>query len=98
MTSTVFTNQFDYEPKTHAFVAEMSCLEHAGFRFGQVYGDSCDESLTLVSTKTGKEVRYAVERVFTNEGDIVSWNLTPVPADLRKVPAARGTKVVIIND
>lgn len=51
--------------------ADISDLSGGGAKqvFGRIYADACDEGLTLVSHKTGQEVRMAVSRtVRDNEG------------------------------
>lgn len=44
--------------------------------FGRVWNDSCDEGLTVVSSKTGKRVVFVVEDVaHDDEGDLTYWSL-----------------------
>ncbi len=95
----VTTSQFHYYAAEKEFVVEASNLGRNQPQFHQVYPDSCDEGLTLVSAKTGKEVDYAVNHTEKDrEGDIAYWELTPTRESLRKVPQARGTTVTILND
>jgi len=82
----------------------MSTLEHHSpppkySVFHQVYSDACDEGLTLISHRTGEEVDYVViEEERANDGEIVSWVLAPTKLALKRVPRARGTKIIIWND
>ena len=66
-------------PAQRMFVTEISDI---GGRFGQVWNDSCDEGLTLISRYPGKpDVVFAVDHEERDrEGDIRYWDL--VPADL----------------
>lgn len=82
------------------FLAEISNLERTkeGYTnpvFGQVYHDSCDEGLILVSHKTGLEVRYAVSNIETSEDGIEWWDLKPIRG---QAAAAAGTSIRIYND
>ena len=63
--------------------------------FGQVYQDSCDEGLILVSHKTGLPIRYAVSHIESSEGDIQWWDLTPIRGQTK---AAKDTSIRIYND
>lgn len=65
--------QFSYDPSTRTFTGEISSTHG----FGRVYDDACDEGLTLVSAKTGREVVFVVERTEYRDGEIVSWTLKP---------------------
>lgn len=73
-------------------VAEASSLPAS---FGRVYDDACDEGLTVVSSRTGRQVVFVVDAtVRDNDGDITEWVLTPVnPADASTVRGLR-----IFND
>jgi hypothetical protein len=85
------------------FVAEMSELSFgAGSRgvFRQVFPDSCDAGLTLVTAR-GNEVDYYVreeKRDREGEGELQVTVLVPTPQALRRCPAARGSEVHILND
>ena len=99
------TKFFHYDPKDRTFSQEISTLEGNGMAgggqptFHQIYQDSCDVGLTLVSAATGKEVDYVVSLTEKDaEGDVQCWHLVPTKQALRKVPEARGTSIVIFND
>ena len=68
------------------------------FHFTRVYNDSLDEGLTIVSSKTGKAVTFAINKVDKLEGNIRYWELTPVKESIQKVPEAKKCKVLIFND
>lgn len=89
---------FSYEAANRTFTAEASALA-GGSRspFGRVYPDACDEGLVIRGR--GAEIAYAVTEVKRdNDNDLMYWKLTPTPESLRRVPAARGTSVVVLND
>jgi hypothetical protein len=68
------TRQFLYQPAGNLLTAEMSSLNG----FGRVWDDACDEGLTLVSHRTGREVVYAVSGMERDrDGDIAAWTLRP---------------------
>lgn len=56
------------------YVAEMSDLPYG---LGRVYDDACDEGLTLVSARTGREVVMVVSDVRTRDGELEYLELTP---------------------
>lgn len=64
------------------------------FRFGQVYDDACDEGVTVVSSKTGEEVVFAITgRDMDHSGeDIAGWRLQGV------TPGYKTMQLLIIND
>jgi hypothetical protein len=81
--------------------ADISDLSGGGAKqvFGRIYADACDEGLTLVSHKTGQEVRMFVSReVRDNEGDITHWCLRSVPEDERKLGLPATIELTIFND
>jgi hypothetical protein len=86
------TERFTYVPAQNMFVAEASDLP----ALERVYDDACDEGLTLISQRTGREVVFGVEGVERDrdgDGDVQYWDLRPVcPAEW-----AAGT-VRIFND
>ncbi len=70
-------------------VGEISTLG-VGVTFERVWNDACDEGLTLVSHRTGKEVVYAIDRIEAdNEGDILYWDLIPARLDEQFLPTLR---------
>jgi lysophospholipid acyltransferase (LPLAT)-like uncharacterized protein len=78
----VATSQFMYDTVTRTFSAEISSTNG----FGRVYDDAADDGLTLVSTKTGKEIVFVVSDVHRDrEGDLTHWDLVAVGAPFRMV-------------
>lgn len=70
--SRVSTDAFTFIPERNVFVAEASDLPP----FERVFDDACDEGLTLVSAKTGREIVFAVHREVSNgEGELLYWEL-----------------------
>jgi hypothetical protein len=61
--------------------------------FGRVYDDACDEGLTLVSQRTGREVVFVVDRTEVRDGEVVSWRLIPADPRLR-----READMILFND
>lgn len=93
------TKQFSYDNKT--FRAEISDLLKGGqfSVFGLIYDDACDEGLTLVSHKTGKEAKFVVDYIHKDpEKDIMWWTLVPTRDTVRHLPSLCNTRVVIYND
>jgi len=88
----VDTARLSYDPATKTFAAEASDLGRA-FTFGRVWADSCDEGMTLISRRTGREIVCVVEHVETRDGDLLFWQLVPVNA-----PAGVTFTVTIFND
>ncbi len=93
----VSTSRFSYSRDDRTFVAEMSDFGRLNV-FHQIYPDSCDEGLTLISAKTGAEVDYIVTHTEVDDGDTLFWLLEPTKQSCRWVPAARQTKIKIFND
>lgn len=90
--SPVSTRHFTNVPAENVLVAEMSDL---GVPFGRVFDDACDEGLTLVSHRTGREVVYAIQEEKRDaEGDLLYWELAPVGTG----PTFRPPNVRIFND
>ena len=70
----VSTRQLTYDAAKNEFVGDISDTHG----FGRVYDDACDEGLTLVSARTGREVVFVVTRtVRDNDGDVSFWLLAP---------------------
>jgi hypothetical protein len=92
------TNSFSF--KDGLFTQEISTLSMGGKLsvFHRVYTDACDEGLILVSDKTGREVEFVVDSIDKSDGDIAGWRLVPTKESIRKVPSARGLRMLIIND
>lgn len=88
----VSTRQLSYSPATRTFIGEISSTNG----FGQVWDDSTDEGLTLVST-TGTEVVYVVQDVDVDkrEGEVRSWTLIPAAGQDAR---ANGTSIKLFND
>jgi hypothetical protein len=72
-TAPVSTNTFTYDAATRTFSAFASDLPP----FGRVYADSCDEGLTLVSARTGREITVGVVDDIRRDGEVVGWVLKP---------------------
>ena len=97
--------QFTYDKKAKEFAAEVSELSATGENlaqlcvFHQVYSDSCDQGITLVSHITGQESDWAVANETKDvEGETMLWVLEPTFPSLRKFPALSGHRVIIFND
>lgn len=71
----ISSSRFTYVYSERMLVAEASDL--GPLCFGQVWNDSCDEGLTVVSARTGREVVFVVNHVETRDGDLLYWNLIP---------------------
>jgi hypothetical protein len=73
-------------------VTEISTLG-PDFDFSRVWNDACDEGLTIVSHKTGREIVFAINNTRRDaDNDVVAWELTSVS------PKFHGISLVIFND
>jgi hypothetical protein len=77
----VSSRQFDYS-HVDGYVAEISSTNG----LGRVYDDACDEGLTLVSQRTGREVVFVVDEVERRDGDVLLWRLVPAKPSESRVP------------
>lgn len=68
------TKAFTYTPSTRHFTA---CISDTN-GMGRVWDDACDTGLTLVSSRTGREIVFVVTDMETREGDTMLWHLRPV--------------------
>jgi hypothetical protein len=88
------SKKFTWSKKDKSYVAEASDLGlRAGFQFGRVYDDACDEGFTMESQYDGKDqvvcVLDSVE--VDNDNDTQWWVLKPVDTKL-------DWRVIIFND
>ena len=91
----VSTDRFSFDLNDRVFTAELSDLGR-DFRFGRVYDDACDVGLTLVSTRTGRRVVFAIENeIRDREGELLWIDLRP--ADLREAQILR-CNIRLFND
>ena len=88
---------FFYHPENRTFSQEISSLGRYDL-FQRIYDDACDTGFTMVSKKTGKEVVFFLSKDIDWAGDEGKWIFEPIPESIRKVPAAKGLKVIIFND
>lgn len=65
--------------------------------FGRVYDDACDEGLTLVGDRTGREVVYVVDHTEVEDGEIRYWILVPA-APQAGAAATRWGTILLFND
>lgn len=76
----VSTRQFSYDGGTQTFSAEISSTNG----LGRVYADACDDGLTLVSSRTGREIVFVVADVQRDgEGDVQAWSLRSLTGGYR---------------
>lgn len=98
MNAAISTKQLDFNKATNSFVAEISDFGH-GFNFCQIYHDSADQGLKLISHKTGHEADFVVSREFRDtEGELTHYELVPTAAAIRHNRGLCGVKMVIFND
>jgi len=95
--STISTLRVSYNKDSRVFVADISDFG-PGFKFGQVYPDSCDEGMRLVSHKTGHEADFVVVDAETNDGDVLCWKLSATRQAVRRNPNLAGVTMTIYND
>lgn len=79
------TRKFTYDAKTRTFSAGVSDLGRA-FRLGRVYDDSCDVGFTMVFSRTGKEIVFAVwDSRYDDDGDLLFVELRAVGENFKAV-------------
>jgi hypothetical protein len=95
--SSFISSKFTFLPKMKVLVTEMSTLDfgRASEAFHQIYPDSIDMGLTVISAKTGQKVNYVIRKEATE--DHPCWILEPTPEDARRIPGVKGTSVKIFN-
>jgi hypothetical protein len=81
--------------------ADISDLSSGGHKqvFDRIFPDSCDDGFTLVSHKTGQEVRmYVTRTVRDKEGDITHWCMKSDPDDELRLHLPAAIELTIFND
>lgn len=91
-----FTLVRSHENGTVQLVAERS--DFGPDLFGPVYDDAADIGFTVVNSRSGNEVTFAIDHEMEHDGEFAGYVLKPVSESLRKVPAAKNVEVVIFND
>ena len=77
-------------------VSEFSCLPRTPFK--QIFPDSCDEGMVLVSHVTGEETVWYCDEYHYNDSELEYVTLKPTPETLRKNIQLNGWVVIICND
>lgn len=94
------TDRFTFSGSTNTFITEASDLTRGNF-LHQIWPDSCDEGLVLISEKTGQEsLWYKDHDEYSDDEDheLLATHLLPTDCSIRKHPRLKNTKMVIIND
>jgi len=81
------TSKFLWNSKTRTFTAEISSLRE----------EKIDE-IRLQSATTGRIVTYKLKFTKRDEGDIIYWELEPIPESVVNIPECKDTKIIIFND
>lgn len=90
----VSTNNVSFSKARNTFMAEISELGPE-FRFEQVFPDSCDLGVSLLSHKTNNVITFYIDQeVKDEEGDIMYWMLKPT----NRGSQYSDMKFVIFND
>ena len=92
----ISTSQLQYNSATNTFMADISDLAHAGFRWERAYPDAIDVGVTVTSHITGKSVMFVVEKEEWGGEDLLAWRLKPRDrySDIR----VASTRLIIYND
>lgn len=91
----VSTRQFTVSAKEKWMASEISCLGD----FEQIYPDSADAGLTIVSEKSGAETKWVIaSENKAGCGEVVNWVLLPTTETVRHLPRLAGWYVVVYND
>ncbi len=93
----VYSKQFDWNPETKTFTSEMSQLGK-GFQLERIYPDACDVGFTMISLRTGYDVKFVETARDMIGEDLGGQWFEPTQDSLRRFPKMRGVKVLIIND
>lgn len=66
---------------------------------GQIFPDSCDVGIELLSVHTDRVAQFFVTKEKRDsEGDLEAWILTPTDKSLRDIPRLAEVSVIIFND
>jgi hypothetical protein len=86
------TRQLSWQAADRVYAGEISSTNG----LGRVFDDACDEGLTLVSARTGREMVFMVDHVTRDEedGTILVWTLIPVNRADRQLV----TSIQLFND
>jgi hypothetical protein len=98
--ATFSSDIFFFHKDTNTFSVDMSQLDEGGTSpvWEAAYNDACDEGFKMVSSKTGQSVMYVVEQIDKNaDQEIQGWHLIPTAESIRRVPACKGTKILVVN-
>lgn len=101
--ATFSSNQFFFDKQTKLFTTDMSMLDNGRTVqvFHKVYQDAIDQGFIMVSHHTGKEITFVIDKIDggdeEHDGEIMGWNLVPTAESIRKIPACKGMRVLIIN-
>lgn len=91
----VSTKQFTVSAREKWMASEISCLGD----FEQIYPDSADAGLTIVSETTGRDSKWVVASSNVDgSGEVINWILHPTTDTLRRLPDLAGWYVVVYND
>jgi hypothetical protein len=98
----ISTAMFNYHSADKMFTAEMSTLQCGSKNikvFERLYDDACDIGIFLTSHKTGKDVKFYVDKeIRSTEGELTDWVLKPCDEEIRKHPALKDVTIHIFND
>ncbi len=65
----------------------------------RLYDDACDVGFAMKSDKTGRVVKFYMDKVHTDgEGDITHWTYRACHEDVRLNPEAMFIVVTVFND
>jgi hypothetical protein len=87
----ISSSYFYWNKDTKNFSAEASELPK-NFSLRKIYDDACDVGFSMVSTRTGRSVKFRLEKEIKNEGDVLSWEFKCIDQDHKDIG------VVIFND
>lgn len=94
----ISTDRFTYTERDRTFAAEDSDFGRNGLPLGQVYDDATDIGFTLRSTRTGKEIVFALWNTQRDrEGDVQFDEYHPAPYQ-RGTKGLDDLKVIVFND
>jgi hypothetical protein len=89
-------NMFQYDTTNKVLFAEISDLGPGAMH--QVYPDSIDLGVTIVSHVTGHEATFVVDREKWDTDELLYWELIPTDKSLRQNQRLAGMTIKLFND
>jgi len=93
----VSSARFTWGKSNRSFLTELSDLGK-DFQFERVYPDACDVGFAMVSAVTGREATFVETGRDMNGDELAGTWFSPTDETIKRWPAMKGVRVLIIND